>query len=74
MLRAIDQNMVIGGSGLGKIFLDFKERSARSNCEVCVCVKKKRKKKKQEVKTAGKGSSACATHKKEVDKSMLSSS
>ncbi|KAK3555489.1 hypothetical protein QTP86_017042, partial [Hemibagrus guttatus] len=26
LLRAIDQNMVIGGSGLGKIFLDFKER------------------------------------------------
>ncbi|TSK72120.1 Guanine nucleotide exchange factor VAV2 [Bagarius yarrelli] len=26
LLRAIDQNMVIGGNGLGKIFLDFKER------------------------------------------------
>lgn len=27
LLRAIDLNMVSGGSGLGKIFLDFKERS-----------------------------------------------
>uniref|UniRef100_A0A8D3CS83 Guanine nucleotide exchange factor VAV2 n=1 Tax=Scophthalmus maximus TaxID=52904 RepID=A0A8D3CS83_SCOMX len=27
LLRAIDLNMVTGGSGLGKIFLDFKERS-----------------------------------------------
>uniref|UniRef100_A0A8C9ST23 Vav guanine nucleotide exchange factor 2 n=1 Tax=Scleropages formosus TaxID=113540 RepID=A0A8C9ST23_SCLFO len=26
LLRAIDMNMVTGGSGLGKIFLDFKER------------------------------------------------
>uniref|UniRef100_A0A8C6P2B0 Vav guanine nucleotide exchange factor 2 n=1 Tax=Nothobranchius furzeri TaxID=105023 RepID=A0A8C6P2B0_NOTFU len=26
LLRAIDMNMVSGGSGLGKIFLDFKER------------------------------------------------
>ncbi|XP_034167262.1 guanine nucleotide exchange factor VAV2 isoform X1 [Pangasianodon hypophthalmus] len=26
LLRAIDQNMVTGGNGLGKIFLDFKER------------------------------------------------
>lgn len=26
LLRAIDLNMVSGGSGLGKIFLDFKER------------------------------------------------
>uniref|UniRef100_A0A8C2XRF7 Vav guanine nucleotide exchange factor 2 n=1 Tax=Cyclopterus lumpus TaxID=8103 RepID=A0A8C2XRF7_CYCLU len=26
LLRAIDQNMVCGGSGLGKIFLEFKER------------------------------------------------
>lgn len=26
LLRAIDLNMVTGGSGLGKIFLDFKER------------------------------------------------
>lgn len=30
LLRAIDLNMVSGGSGLGKIFLDFKERLVRS--------------------------------------------
>lgn len=27
LLRAIDQTMMSGGNGLGKIFLDFKERS-----------------------------------------------
>lgn len=27
LLRAIDLNMMSGGNGLGKIFLDFKERS-----------------------------------------------
>lgn len=27
LLRAIDLTMVSGGNGLGKIFLDFKERS-----------------------------------------------
>ena len=31
LLRAIDLNMVSGGSGLGKIFLDFKERSVTCN-------------------------------------------
>lgn len=31
LLRAIEMNMVTGGSGLGKIFLEFKERS------VCFC-------------------------------------
>ncbi|GAA6065447.1 guanine nucleotide exchange factor VAV2 isoform X1 [Tachysurus ichikawai] len=32
LLRAIDQNMVIGGSGLGKIFLDFKESRRFTFC------------------------------------------
>ncbi|MEQ2262990.1 hypothetical protein XENORESO_001762 [Xenotaenia resolanae] len=31
LLRAIDLNMVSGGSGLGKIFLDFKERLESCN-------------------------------------------
>lgn len=31
LLRAIDLNMVSGGSGLGKIFLDFKERQVTLN-------------------------------------------
>ncbi|MEQ2299384.1 hypothetical protein AMECASPLE_014582 [Ameca splendens] len=31
LLRAIDLNMVSGGSGLGKIFLDFKERLVSCN-------------------------------------------
>lgn len=31
LLRAIDLNMVSGGSGLGKIFLDFKERLVTLN-------------------------------------------
>ena len=38
LLRAIDLNMVSGGNGLGKIFIDFKERLVTSRRFVCVCV------------------------------------
>lgn len=36
LLRAIDLNMVSGGNGLGKIFVDFKERLVTSGA-VCMC-------------------------------------
>jgi hypothetical protein len=36
LLRAIDLNMVSGGNGLGKIFVDFKERCVTSGA-VCMC-------------------------------------